>query len=178
MILYLDFDGVLHADCAYRTKHGILLKGPGTLFQYAAGLAAVLEPHPEIQIVLSTSWVRELGFDKAKSHLPVPLQDRVIGATYHSAFESRNSPWFEVDAGTAWLSLTRYQQIARHVARHNITDWLALDDDNEGWPAEKNHRLMHTAGESGLNEAAVAALRAVLENRCEAVDTSCARFKQ
>ena len=134
MIIYLDYDGVLHADCAYRTKHGILLKGAGTLFQHASTLATVLEPHPDIQIVLSTSWVRELSFDRAKKHLPSSLQERVIGATYHSAFESRNSPWFEVDAGIPWTSLTRYQQIARHVARHGVSDWLSIDNDNEGWP--------------------------------------------
>ena len=146
MILFLDYDGVLHADDVYRTKKGIALKSGGTLFEHAHILAAAIEPHPEVNIVLSTSWVRELGFSRAKKYLPLVLQDRVSGSAYHTGYES-------VDfTGTPWGLLTRYEQIIRHVSRHNITNWIAVDNDNEGWPESQVHRLIHTDDWLGLGD--------------------------
>lgn len=40
--LYLDFDGVLHADEVYRTQSGIALKNGGTLFEHAAILGEAI----------------------------------------------------------------------------------------------------------------------------------------
>lgn len=148
MILFLDYDGVLHADDVFRTKKGIALKSGGALFEHAPILAVALEPHPEVKIVLSTSWVRELGFSGAKKRLLPSLQNRVIGATYHTDFESEDF------AGTPWAMLTRYEQIIRHVSRKNITNWLAVDNDNEGWPETQGHRLVHTDDLLGLGDAA------------------------
>ena len=146
--LFLDYDGVLHADDVYRNKSGIALKNSGTLFEHAAILAAAIESHPNVEIVLSTSWVRELGFNRAKKYLPPSLQRRVTGATYHSSFE--------LDDGlqTPWVLLNRYEQIARHVLKHNIKDWLAVDNDNEGWPEILAHRLVHTDDDLGLGDLA------------------------
>ena len=147
-ILFLDYDGVLHADDVYRNKSGIALKSGGTLFEHAAILAAAIDPHPNVKIVLSTSWVRELGFNRAKKYLPPLLQSRVTGATYHSSFE--------LDDGlvpqTPWGLLNRYEQIARHVMKHNIMDWIAVDNDNEGWPEKLEHRLVHTDDWLGLGD--------------------------
>jgi hypothetical protein len=148
MVLYLDFDGVLHADAVYRTKKGIVIKGGATLFEHCAIVDVALEQYPEVKIVLSTSWVRELGFSRAKERLLPSLQSRVIGATYHSDFERDDF------AGTPWWKLTRYEQIARHVERNKIVDWLAVDNDNKGWPENQNHRLVLTQDELGLGEVA------------------------
>ena len=188
-ILFLDFDGVLHADDVYRSKSGIALKSGGTLFEHAAILVAAIEhfsdnfseqkstqkntqknePHPNVEIVLSTSWVRELGFKRAKKYLPPSLQSRVTGATYHSSFE--------LDDGlvpqTPWRLLNRYEQIARHVLKHNIKDWLAVDNDNEGWPEMLAHRLVHTDDDLGLGElAAQQRLMLVLANFSEQKNTA------
>ena len=148
MIIFLDFDGVLHADDVYRNKSGITLKGGGTLFEHAPVLASAIEHFSEVKIVLSTSWVRELGFERAKNYLQPSLQKRVVGATYHSSFE--------LDDGlvpqTPWVLLSRYEQIARYVLKHNIKDWLAVDNDNEGWPEMLAHHLVHTDDDLGLGE--------------------------
>lgn len=148
MILFLDFDGVLHADDVYRTKKGIVILGGGTLFEHASLLVAALEPHPEVKIVLSTSWVRVFGFSQAKKRLLPQLQDRVVGATYHSDFEREDY------VGSPWCNLNRFEQIARHVTRNKITDWLALDNDKKGWPECQYHRLVHTKDRLGLGEVA------------------------
>lgn len=156
--LFLDYDGVLHADDVYRSKSGIALQSGGTLFEHAHILAVAIEhfsvqknePHPEVNIVLSTSWVRELGFERAKKYLPPSLQNRVTGATYHSSFE--------LDDGlvpqTPWVLLNRYEQIERYVLKHNIKNWLAVDNDNEGWPEKLAHHLVHTDDDLGLSSLA------------------------
>ncbi len=35
MILFLDFDGVLHPDAVYLTRRGVELRAPGELFMWA-----------------------------------------------------------------------------------------------------------------------------------------------
>lgn len=146
MILFLDYDGVLHADQVYRTKKGIVLRGSGKLFEHVPILVAMLEPHPDVRIVLSTSWVRELGFTRAKKRLPQELQARVVGATYHSDFDR------ETYMGKRWRYLTRFEQIARHVTRNGVTNWVAIDNDQFGWPPNLRHLLVLTDDDLGLME--------------------------
>lgn len=133
-ILYLDYDGVLHPDEVYRIRGRIVLRRDGvSLFEWSALLAEHLEPYPDIQIVLSTSWVRVLSFNEARAWLPDSLGRRVIGATWHSAM---NQFW--------WHNLSRDQQISLHAKRHRISRWLAIDDDTQGWPDGSRGQLVHT----------------------------------
>lgn len=141
--LFLDYDGVLHPGEVYLVRgKGVVLRNEGhTLFEYADALADALEAHKDVQIVLSTSWVAMLDFKRAKKRLPTRLQDRIKGATWHSSF----------DRGY-WQQLTRFQQIYQYANRHNLSDWLALDDDDEGWPEHKRHHLIHTDEQLGLGD--------------------------
>jgi hypothetical protein len=146
MILFLDFDGVLHPnEVYYYQKRGVVLECDGhALFEHADTLVELLEPHPEVSIVLSTSWVSVLRFSRAKSYLPESLQKRVRGATWHSAMGEVH--W--------WNSLSRYEQIALYVRRHNLTDWVAVDDNDAGWPDDMRHHLVHTDEWAGLGQKA------------------------
>lgn len=133
-VLYLDYDGVLHPDEAYRVRGRIVLCCEGmSLFEFAPLLAQHLEPYPDLRIILSTSWVRVLSFNEARAWLPDALASRVIGATWHSAM---NQFW--------WHSLSRYQQVSLHAKRHRIARWLAIDDDTQGWPDDSREQLVHT----------------------------------
>ena len=85
MILFLDFDGVLHPDAVFLEKRRPVLRADGNLFMWVPHLISAIEPYPEVQIVLSTSWVRARGFSRAKKALPKPLRDRIIGSTWHSS---------------------------------------------------------------------------------------------
>ena len=80
-ILFLDFDGVLHPDAVYLSRQGPTLKSEGTLFMWAPILANLLDDFPIISLVLSTSWVRHLGYKRALGYLPIELRERVIGVT-------------------------------------------------------------------------------------------------
>lgn len=144
MILFLDFDGVLHPDEVFITPTGPQLRGSGELFMWAPLLEETLVSHPDVKIVLSTSWVRQLGFSKAKKRLPPSLQARVIGSTWHS---SMSKEWADQ---IWWDQTSRHGQILKYVARARITKWLALDDDAEGWSKDKLNLLLLTDPEKGL----------------------------
>ena len=140
MILFLDFDGVLHPESVYRVDGRPTLRGPGTLFEHAQALVDILAPHPDVEIVLSTSWVSVLGFDRTRSWLHPELDRRVVGATYHN------------HAKTWWHEATRYQQITRYVRLKQPGHWVAVDDDAEGWPDVMNGYLVRTHPTRGLGD--------------------------
>lgn len=147
-VLYLDYDGVLHPNKAYRQiKNGVKLRQPvlraegHTFFESAQYLVDALSGFPSVAIVLSTSWVSQLkNFRQVKSFLPAALQERVIGSTFHSRITDRygyeNSP--------------RGYQILEDV-RHRLPEsWIALDDDDELWPVEYRDNLVLLKNTNGL----------------------------
>ncbi|MBI6814935.1 hypothetical protein YA0032_28015 [Pseudomonas amygdali] len=79
-VLFLDFDGVLHPDAVYLSSSGPILRDEGELFMWAPNLENVLEQFPSVSLVLSTSWVRHLGFKRAKNYLSTALSSRVVNA--------------------------------------------------------------------------------------------------
>ncbi len=147
MILFLDFDGVLHPDAVYlQFNRKIELRAAGELFMWAPQLIEALTKYQDIRIVLSTSWVRNLGYQKVCKLLPAELGGRVIGATWHSAM-SRGWP----DC-IPWDNQTRYEQIAAWLARRpEQSSWLAIDDDVEGWPEHLRKHLISTDSQCGLS---------------------------
>jgi len=136
-ILYLDYDGVLHPDAVFRTRNGIeLLHQPGhALFENVALLEEVLEPYPDIRIVLSTSWLLlEGGYKMTKGQLSESMQQRCIGGTFHRR-ETRKG-WFQ--------TTPRPVQVLADVKRRQPSSWLAVDDWHEGWPDWAQERFVRT----------------------------------
>ncbi|MDH4564242.1 hypothetical protein E8F06_24850 [Pseudomonas sp. BN411] len=141
-VLFLDYDGVLHPDAVFRTKRGLELRAPGHLLMHASILAEILADFPAVRISLSTSWVRTLGFRRARAVLPPALQARTVSATWHSSM--LRAPLLGYDLQT------RYEQILSAVAAARLTSWLALDDDPQGsWP-EHDPRLVRCNSQHGL----------------------------
>jgi hypothetical protein len=162
MIVFLDFDGVLHPDATFLVKGRPTLKTTGELFIWAPLLVNVLSDFAEVKIVLSTSWARELSFSRARRWLPDSLRARVIGATWHSSM-AFHPDGFRLPQ-TWWDTATRYQQIKRYANRAGLADWVAVDDQPQGWGAEDLDKLVHTNSETGLSDpAALALLAARLE---------------
>jgi hypothetical protein len=164
-ILYVDFDNVLHGNVLrFRTPPILRPETPGqVLFENVPVLVRLLDPYPDLKIVLSTSWVRELGFTRARGFLPASMQQRVIGATFHKRHMRKEE----------FAQLARYDQIIADVERRRPARWLAVDDDLKGWP---EHALMHVVQipvELGLGDSA-AALE--LERRLEKVFGNVEKF--
>jgi HAD domain in Swiss Army Knife RNA repair proteins len=142
-IIYLDYDGVTHPGEVYvhSTEPKIRLHAKGyTLFENAPFLEEALAPYPNLNIVLSTSWVPSFGFAYARDQLIPSLRKRVCGGTYDP-----NDPM-------AWrfARRTRYDQILGDVNRRRPDRWLALDDDALGWPQKELGHLVLVPAEFGL----------------------------
>lgn len=108
-------------------------------------LEQLLEPYPDLKLVLS-SWVRQLGYTRARKALPPSLHKRVIGATYQGRHTREEE----------FARLTRYEQVIADVARRQPRKWLAIDDDLDGWP---EHALINVVPMTllvGLGDAAAA----------------------
>lgn len=144
-ILYLDFDGVLHHEnVRISYKNGPFLQAPEryTLFQHAELLAALLAPYPAVQIVLSTSWAVRYGVTAAAKKLPLELQARVIGGTFHTRHMHKQE----------FLDAHRGEQIGADVHRRQPRDWLALDDDEEGWHPSHLRHFVQTHMYEGISD--------------------------
>lgn len=102
MLLFLDFDGVLHHEhvtlkrcgpteqkylsedelpyVTHTCKIARPLKGR-VLFEHCGRLVEALAPYPHIRIVISSSWREHFRPQKLLSFLPAELAVRVIGQT-------------------------------------------------------------------------------------------------
>lgn len=150
-ILFLDYDGCLHADDVYLVDGVPVMRRPGAqIFEYAHLLAEILARYPDVQIVLSTNWVAKLGFIRAKLYLPAALQQRVVGTTYE--FRGNKDERLEP---AEWLELPRFDQIMRYVRGKGLQKWLALDDANHGWHESYAQHLVCPIPRLGLGEARV-----------------------
>jgi len=144
--LFVDADGCLHPNDVWRVPgQGLVLRGGGKLFMHAPLLIEALKPF-DVAIVLSSSWVAELGLRETKRQMPKELAARVVGATFDRRRARR------------WSKLTRYAQIAAYVQQFAIERWLAIDDDVFGWPARERHRLISPQPAVGLTPLDIALL--------------------
>lgn len=145
-VLYLDYDGVLHPDAvfAFRGRGIVLLEEGHELFECVPILEAILDDFPAVRLVLSTSWVRALDFKKAKARLSPALQRRVVGATFHRQMDE-----------IAFQQLPRGVQILEDAQRRGVSQWVAIDNDDELWPRAHRNRLVLTDPEVGLLDTTV-----------------------
>ena len=160
LVLYLDYDGVLHHEnCLWHPKIGAYLSAPEgyVLFQHAELLERMLAPYPEVQIVLSTSWVRRYGCTKAAKQLRPALRARVIGATFHSKMNELE-----------FAEKPRGMQIWEDVLKRKPRAWLALDDDWLDWPECCSDKYVKTHLSEGLADPAVQEIFATkLQEMCK-----------
>lgn len=161
--LYLDFDGVLHSDGVHITDGRPELMKPGRLFQHAPILEEMLGYHPEVKIVLSTSWVGAFGYDDTLAYLPPKIRERVIGHTWR---ELQQVGMYSMQRLS---DLTRFQQIMLHVSTNRITNWITLDDlhsNSQTWLSSYSKHLVLCHPDKGLDDPEVQAnLNTVLLER-------------
>ena len=165
-ILYLDFDGVLHPadvrvtdDEPERARVYVIGRASDhPLFEHAALLESLLEPYPDVRIVLATLWARMLGYEFALAQLPPALRSRVIGTVWRGSL-------LEYPPGS------RYDVIQTDADSRGLTEWLALDDDTNYWPEGELYRIVATThywnalAEPGVAEELSAALALLCSGR-------------
>lgn len=146
MILFLDFDGVLHPDPCYDTRR---------LFEHAPRLTGVLHDFAEVCVVLSTSWRTSKSLAALTAPLPPALRERVIGVT----------PLFSSFAPPPHLMPYRRQaECAQwlHVSAQTQRDWIALDD-RPSWFSPACEHLIACDSQAGFDDEAMGRLRSSLQ---------------
>ena len=145
LILFLDFDGVLHPDpCPDKSR----------LFENAARLADALDEFPEVAIVLSTSWRNVRPENELLEPLPASLRARVLGIT----------PRFgDFTAACSRIPYRRHAECEQWLISNDLADspWWALDD-RAYWFAPYCENLIQCDAQMGFDERACAHLISTL----------------
>lgn len=149
MILFLDYDGVLHPDPCTDAS---------LLFVNAPRLAEVLEEFPQVAIVLSTAWRQVRSGAELLDPLPAPLRERVLGVT----------PTYRDFAGSARrTAYPRQAECEQWLRTHSMSSspWLALDDRAE-WFVPYCENLIECDPRSGFDTRIERRLASTLAMAC------------
>jgi hypothetical protein len=128
MVLFLDFDGVLHPKGCEPSKY----------FSCLAALESFLmKPKSAlVRIVISSTWRDAYSLDELRNRFEVRIRPRVIGMTPALEDESEYPRYDEI---RAWLK-----------SQPNQANWIALDDDPAGFPDHIHGRVIFTNPLEGL----------------------------
>ena len=146
MILFLDFDGVMHPN-----------NQPDLLFVWVPRLAMWLDAWPEVDVVISSSWRVAHSQDEMVEMLGPIIGSRVVGCT----------PWVDQErddnvypaAKTTVLTHERQVQVEAWMSSSCDPEraWVALDDMPYLFEADCG-RLVACAGRQGLSRENIQAL--------------------
>ncbi|WP_051229165.1 HAD domain-containing protein [Paludibacterium yongneupense] len=100
MILFLDFDGVLHGWSQ-------------PAFQQVPRIDALLRDHPDLEVVVTSSWRHSETLEQLAAHFAPELRPRFVGVTPNSRGAQ---------------SYTRYHEILDYLEANGQDEWYALDD--------------------------------------------------
>lgn len=109
ILLFLDFDGVLHPALNYRRNNFCQLP----IFE------AVMREHHEVSIIISSSWRHIYSLAELKAFFSADIAERINGMTGNSNGKQR------------YVEITHY--LEQHVVEG--TPWLVLDDNVFGFPS-------------------------------------------
>ena len=147
--LFLDFDGVLHADPVYidrLTGFPVLAEEFGSPFEWAPILDAILPRYPDVEVVLSTSWSSHFDCETARNNLPWFAASRVVDCVW------RKDEWPAHGISPKhFYDMYRFEQIEQYVRRKGLTNWVAIDNDARGWPKNEASRLVETKDMAGIS---------------------------
>lgn len=148
MILFLDFDGVLHPDGAILKNGAPCMPCGSDFFVWASGLqnALAMYDQSQLQIVLSTSWAHSLGYRYACEALPADIGCRVIDATWH-----KDHYLVTGITNSRWWKMPRHKQIELYTEKHSIHQWLAIDNNHDGFGPSKEDCIVRCDSAKGLS---------------------------
>lgn len=113
MLLFLDFDGVLHPYAPW--PHDEVVRAG--YFQRLPRLEAVLRDFPGVRVVVSSDWRRHHAIEELREFFSEDIRDRVIGTTGREP------------VGIHAMG-QRHLQAEEFLRDHNLvgTPWIAIDD--------------------------------------------------
>lgn len=153
MILFLDFDGVLHPFFPAPD----LPDSENAYFACWPRLLRILDDHPQVELVVSSSW-RSISPEKWDAEVPESLKVRIAGKTPEiRRIVRKQYPVGYEPEPVRYLEILRYLKSTRQVGR----PWVALDDDPRLFPANCPQLILCR---DGFRVAEEAALRAALKS--------------
>jgi len=151
MIIFLDFDGVLHP------RYDGTWVPPEQAFCHLPRLEAVLRDFPCVDLVVSSEWRRQFPLAALRAHFSPDIAARIVGATpvaASAAHAGRYVPARREAEILQWLD---------SAGRTADEPWLALDD--AVWQFDQHRdRVVACAAHTGFDGSAEAALRQRLED--------------
>jgi hypothetical protein len=120
--LFLSFDGTLHIGYGVMHEGVVSLDSGRKVFEFAPILVELLRPYPQVEIVLTTGWLRSITVDEVISCLPPDLACRVVGTMQD--FKPRLS--YEQSG------VGRTDVIVSYAYGKRLKNWLAIDDEAFG----------------------------------------------
>jgi hypothetical protein len=135
MILFLDFDGVLHPEvCAY-----------SLLFCHLPLLENLLRDFPDVEIVVTSTWRRAKSLDELQALFSEDIGRRVIGVT---------PLWFEVRELYESIGYQRQAEVEGWLQETGrlLEKWVAIDD-HAGLFKPSLPNLVLCAPDVGIDEA-------------------------
>jgi hypothetical protein len=139
ILVFLDFDGVMHPVGCERSHH----------FCQRDLFEEVIREHPEVRIVISSTWRTAYPMAEIKRFFSPDIADRIIGKT----------PTHEDDE-----EHIRYREIRALLQNPKVAgaDWIAIDDSELDFP-DGCPNLLLCDSNRGFDEESAQALRERLE---------------
>lgn len=150
MIIFLDFDGVLHeVECAHWAE-----------FQHVEKLEDVLKDYPDVKIVISSSWRYRETLTELQLHFSEHIRHRIIDVT--PQLTDSMVPMARFKEITAWIEKNSYEGA-----------WIAIDDQhcefpkiNDGFSQYLHPNLIAPHKRFGIGEEDMRILRSRLSAQC------------
>jgi hypothetical protein len=137
MILFLDFDGVLHLDPCY---------GSNMLICHLPRLESILRDFPDVQIVISNTWRAAHTLGDLKAYFSPEIAARIIGVTP----TWRDLPDLLNAIGHTYVRQVEIEGWLRASGRP-WEKWIAIDD-KAYWVKPFLPNLVRTDVRFGLND--------------------------
>ncbi len=145
MILFLDFDGVLHPE------HEREPTPAEQVFCHLPRFEAVMRDFPAVEIVISSMWRYEFTLNELRKRFSPDIAARIVGMTPESERMDGYLPARREGEILDWIIANSREGVP----------WVALDDAE--WQFQQHReRLVACAWYVGLDEGAEIRLRAAL----------------
>jgi hypothetical protein len=135
-LVFLDFDGVMHPAGCDTSKY----------FCNLAQFEEVMREHPDVGIVIASTWRHAYPLSELKRHFSPDIGARIVGKT----------PAWEDDGDEH----VRYQEIREFMRHPQLAGarWIALDDSDADFPPGCEN-LVLCDSDHGFDTSAAKALR-------------------
>lgn len=112
MIVFLDFDGVLHSDPCYDNAK---------YFIFLPRLESVLREFTDVRIVISSTWREKHSLSELKKYFSPDIAELILGVTPR---------WQDISEIVAVIGYQRHAEIEAWIRQSSVPweRWVAIDD--------------------------------------------------